>query len=262
MKNTTLFFALFISFAAFAQFPRSKPELLIGREVKARPLYDYEININNGYPDFYDNERMSNVYMPNETNIRTKVDALKDRIFKVINVEATITQFGTNYKIILQNNDEVIYYAYRKKSKSYLEPVNFTLPDDYYCDFIEKSGDEPNFYYGTTKSTDYFQLYKYTYEGESDKYYLTTYVHIKGVAPASGTVTLVLDNGKKLSYPKIKFSFYAGKAYSSTINLSKADIQVLTESNIKEVYFDTWMVDLSSYSEELKGILKCLITKK
>ncbi|MGQ2984009.1 hypothetical protein [Flavobacterium sp.] len=264
MKNTILFFALLISVAALAQFPSKNPELLIGHEVKVRPLFDYEIQITNEYSNFYTSSKMlaSYVYMPGGNGARTRIDALQGHTFKVIGVEADRDGSPSYYKITLQKNDEIIYYKYGVYSISYLEPVNFTLPDDYYCNFIEKWGDEPNILYNTSKSTNRFVLYKYIDKGESDNYQLRTYVQIQGMAPESGTVTFVLDNGKKLSYPKIKFSYHVGIAYSSIVDLSKADIKALTESNIKEVYFDKWMADLAPYSEELKGILKCLITKK
>lgn len=258
MKNTILFFALFLSYAALAQFPRTKPELLIGHEVKIKPLNEAQAIVHKGYTDFYTDLALQEVYEPTSKGIWSNTAALEGKTFKVTNVEP-FTYPGLSkqfYKITLENNGKAIYHKYAKHDVGYLEPLNFKVPEGYYCDYVEKETDSSgDVYYSidiiTIKD---FWITKTIYKSTKAVEYSVAIRRFEGKTNAAvGTIVLEFENGKSLSFPENILD-------KDLINfeIKEPQLKILKENTIKSVKADMLTKNFTESGELFRGVINCI----
>lgn len=258
MKNTILFFALFVSFATFAQFPRKNPELLIGHEVKVKPLSEIEAKTNQGYANFYSNIEMGlrNTYAPNESGHKSRTEMLEGHTFKVVSVEPYRFAANDYYKIGLEENGAVIFYKYEKHTVGYLEPVNFTLPADYYCGYIERKvnnhGDIHYDIYNLSISA--FNINKVIYKDLKVTEYSIVIFKLEGNASSYlGTIVLEFENGTSLSFPD---QILGNRLLTFTID--EKQLKTLKQNTIKTIKAGGLTKDFTDHGQLFRGVINCI----
>src|SRR5688572_29097292 len=118
LKITLLLAFLVASVNVSAQdSPGLRPELLIAKSVKIKPLAQAALISRKGYSDFYTDAALNKRYAQTPHKV-TKADALENRVLKVVAVEPYITDTEKSYRVKLADTikNEVIYYKFSKNS--------------------------------------------------------------------------------------------------------------------------------------------------
>jgi hypothetical protein len=256
MKKIILLAAFMLTFCASAQvnYPGKYVELLLNREVKVLPTYDTE------YYGFYTKPDFTGVYQ--QGRYSSVKSSLVGRIFKVTDIKVDL-KFSS--LITLNDGKETLYYKYASNSAHdyFFEVIGgLELPLDYFCDQIKVALDDNEFKiyrneivgYGLKKT-----ITKATKEIEYELAISTGSNSLEGKG-----VTLVLANGKKIERPRELVGKNAGKGLLQTfLELSKADIDLLTESEIATVTMNGHLLKVNRETAgNLRGQLKCLLTKE
>ncbi|QYJ68928.1 hypothetical protein [Flavobacterium litorale] len=264
MKTISCIFMLFATLFAFAQFPKKDPSLLRGYKVKVEPLPEWQLEYSSGYEHFYaDKDDHSKAYKDNGDR-RTPPGTFNGRTFAVTEVYKEVSSYGVvTHTLQLEGDGETIYYTYRDGNAVYITPIDFTLPSDYYCDYVNEVAKE-----NKTKTymggADYlFNLIKSDHNGE-DLYGLQLFAKSKANETGKG-VTIYLENGKKIVKPDQDVKAEPGRfetEYSAAIVLNKEDIALLTQ--YKVLKYELYKYEQEVYemtAPVLQGIIKCLKQK-
>jgi hypothetical protein len=268
-KITLLLAALFVSILSTAQnSPGMRPELLLSKTVKVKPLTEGELNYQKGYDAFFEDDKMVNRYAANKSN-RTRHDALANRYFKVTDIRPYDSQGIKNYLIQLQDTvkNESLYYKYTKLSESqnkyYFEVVGgLKYPDDFYCDYINENTDkatgEKKIIASITEGLHVVKIKK----GKDVKYRLEA-VTVEQVISMLRGVTLVLEDGRKFEKPDAEAVMLTRNdniVYTATIELTTADVVMLTQSKVVSGKISKFEKKYTE-GDKLQGMLKCLMKK-
>lgn len=269
-KITYLFAALLISITAAAQdSPGLRPELLLDKTVKVKPLTDGELAYEKGYDAFFTDAAMAKKYAETKDR-RTKHDALANRYFKVKEIKPYDSYGNQNFLIQLQDTvkNELVYYKYNKYSESqkkyYFEVVGgLKYPADFYEDFltetIDKTTGEKKIAASISEGLHVVKIKK----GKEVKYKLEA-VTVEQVISMLRGVSLVLEDGRKLEKPEAEAVMGTNKndniVYTASMELTGAEVAMLTQSKViggKISKFEKKYTE----GEKLKEMLKCLMRK-
>jgi hypothetical protein len=266
MRRITLIITLLFSFIATAQdYPGTRPELLLNKQVKIIPPTE---NLKDGYKGFYSKEILSPLDMYAENaSFRTKIEALQGRTFKVVAVTPFEESGSKKYKIKLEDtaNSEIVYYqydTYAEEMQTYVFEVEggIDFPADYYKDYITTTKDK-----FTKEQTMVFEvnyLYKITKikKGATAKYILQA-----EAAPRDNNVgkgkgaALLLANGKQIEKPQQVVTLL-GNHYGVKIELTPADLALVKASRITDFRINKYNEELTPLqAQRLQGVLMYML---
>lgn len=263
--NTTLLFAfLFITIGASAQdSPGLRPELLIAKNVKVKPLPQAAIISRKGYNDFYTDAALDKRYAKNANNM-TKPDALEGRVLKVVSVDPYIFQNEKSYRVKLADTikNETIYYKFNKNSEKfgnyYFEVLGgLTYPDDFFCDYLKTpaaQNGEQKVIAGIDDGITVVKIKK----GKTVTYHLEANIMETTVSMKRG-ISLILENGHKIERPEQEITMGTKNdhvTYATTFVLTPAEVSQLSASPLKEGKisgFDRKFAD----GKKLQGMVHC-----
>ncbi|WP_294822638.1 hypothetical protein, partial [uncultured Flavobacterium sp.] len=182
---------------------------------------------------------------------------LEGHTFMVVNVEPYKLGTSTLYKFTLQENGVTIYYKY-DNFRTYLQPVNFTLPAEYYCEYIKrKVNDHGDIHYRSDIiAINHFRVEKVIYKDLKKTVYTVVIHSFEGKASAQlGTVVLEFENGTSLSFTDEILSY---SLIHLTINESQ--LKTLQENTIKTVKAGGRTKDFKEHGELFRGVINCIPT--
>jgi len=265
MKRILLLLAILCSLTAFAQMPKLKPELLKGYDVKINDLSTSMLEYDGGYKDFYADEATLTTYKKGSKST-TDPNALKGRTFKVADITSSTGYMATYYKFKLEGNGETVYYKYQKGYNAPFTPLNFTLPADYYCDYIVKGMFDETIISYTVEEKYVFAISKYKFvDGSSVVYNLSLQTGKDGEGIGGRGVTLELENNKKIQKDALVEKNAKGPTpiYNTEFVLTEAELELLKANKIKSfTLFKTQAVMFDDSATTLQKVIPCLITIK
>ncbi len=270
-KITYLFIILFTYVTSSAQdSPGLRPELLIEKTVRVKPMTDGELAYEKGYDAFYTDGAMTNKYAETKER-RTKHSALANRFFKVESVTAYNDVYGNTDYIIRLNDTiskEQVYYKYNKFSESqkkyYFEVVGgLKYPTDFYCDFLtevtDKRTGEHKIIASISEGLHVIKIRK----GKNVTYNLEV-VTVEQVISMLRGITLLLDDGRKLEKPDAEVLMAASKKdninYIASVEITTAELAMLTQSKVVSGKISKFEKKYTE-GEKFKEMLKCLMRK-
>ena len=266
MKQFTLALVLLFSVLAIAQeekkpeiFPYKRPELLVGKTVKIRPLTDEEIEKEKGYANFFENEDLD-VY--HEVG-RFKSDPkfLENRVFKVV---SSNPKFPEILKLEAEDG-EVIYYWLKSNYPDYYYfevEGGLDFPNDFYCDYFEYGYDKGN--KDILKWAGFYNIRIDLGTGHMTGQELAVRLSFEMESPADYGLTIIFDNGEKIELPQTPLVRGERDAKKHThLELEKeSDKKLFSEHRITTVIFgkekSQWGSDFTPQEgERVRGIIKC-----
>lgn len=269
-KITFLLFALILSVIAIAQdSPGMRPELLLEKTVKVKPLPDGVLAYEKGYDSFFTDEKMYRRYAENKDR-RTKPEALANRVFKVADVKPYTSYGNENFLIKLLDsiNNEHIYYKFNKYSESqgkyYFEVLGgLEYPADFYCDFLTQTTDKATGEQKITASiSEGLHIIKIK-KGKEVSYKLEA-VTVEQVISMLRGVTLVFEDGRRIEKPDAEAVMGTNKndniVYIATVNLTPTEVSMLSQAKVVGGKISKFE---KKYTEggKLSGMLKCLMKR-
>ncbi|GGB84030.1 hypothetical protein GCM10007424_25040 [Flavobacterium suaedae] len=195
---------------------------------------------------------------------RTKPDALGGKVFTVVDVtsEEPYPGSGTHYTLKLEGNGETIYYSYKKGNAVYVNPINFTLPDDYYCSYITENKDSSGNKRFIGEKRFLYRVYK-VYLTDSYGYGIELMTAKDSKETGKG-VTILLDNGEKIVKPDAAIKMDDSRStsrFNAIFTLTDEDVHLL--ANNKVLSYTLYKHEQAVYNPEvLQGMFKCLLTKE
>lgn len=269
-KITYLLTTLLLSITASAQdSPGMRPELLLDKTVKVKPLTDGELVYEKGYDAFFTDTGMTKRYAETKDR-RTKHDALANRYFKVKDIMPYESYGNKNFLIQLQDTvkNEVVYYKYNRYSESqkkyYFEVVGgLKYPADFYEDFLTETIDKAT---GERKIAASISegLHVVKIKNGKDIKYRLEAVTVEQVISMLRGVTLELEDGRKLEKPDAEAVMSTNKndniVYTASIDLNTGELAMLTQSKVVSGKISKFEKKYTE-GEKLKEMLKCLMKK-
>ncbi len=263
MKKLLLIASLLISMIGNAQFqfPETEVNLILNKELKVIPD---ENSLSKHYRNFY-----KSLDFDRTNELENNYDMLAGKTFKVTAIDNYNGVTGRQLHKLTLTNPEIgtVYFNYNP-SLSFEFPFEIIggikMPDGYYCNQFRTVTDK--FTGITTTISKPFNGTSFMKTKGATK--TTYFLDLSALSPTAVVgktgVTILLANGKKISKPNAKIDIDANTSggrnfkYTSMIELTKADIAMLTESPITDArlyIFDT------QYKEGIKMMetLKCLI---
>lgn len=268
MKKIIVVFALLLSLSAIAQnFPEKRPELLLGKELKVKPLKENKKG--EGYEYFYSDPKMRDSYLREKVYFSvTPAGGLVGRVFKVTAVDADPERKGkARLTLVDQTKGETIYYSYLSylKHDFYFEVIGgLKLPTDLYCDFITEKKDK--FTGETIYTTELLYLKTFTKikKGAGAKYYMSISDYNKEEYLGKKGVIILLENNKRIDKPEVVIEVSPdgdrGFRYTATFELTLKDVNLLIDNKMTDtrIYiFDNVVSDNDCFY----GMFGCLVTK-
>ncbi|OYQ45562.1 hypothetical protein CHU92_01915 [Flavobacterium cyanobacteriorum] len=268
MYRAILYLIFIATYVGHAQdSPGNRPELLLEKTVKIKPLSESELSYEKGYNDFFINENLSKIYAENK-NHRTKHEALANRIFKVVDVRPFESNGIKNYVIQLQDTirNEAVYYKFNKFSESnkkyYFQVIDgIKYPKDFFCDFlthiIDKNTDEHKLTASISEGLHVVKIKK----GKTITYRMEV-VTVEQVISMLPGVVLVFEDGRKLEKPQAEAVMGTNNndniVYIATFELTPAEMAILTQSRIVSGKISKFIKNYAE-GEKFMEILKCLV---
>ncbi|WP_417357660.1 hypothetical protein [Flavobacterium sp.] len=267
MKQFTLALVLLFSVLAIAQeekkpeiFPFKRPQLLVGKTVKIRPLTDEEIKIQKGYHLFYEDKYHLHSY--HEIGFETSdPKSLENRVFKVVSAHP---KYPNNLKLEAEDG-EVIYYDLQE---NYPEHYYFEVeggldvPNDFYCDYFDRGVDDGK--KGINKWAGFYNVQVRLDTGYITKQELAVGLSFEMDSPADIGLTIIFDNGEKIELPQEPLIYRKsdGKKHAHLELGSEKDKKLFSEHRITTVIFgkekSQWGSDFTpDEGERVRGIIKC-----
>lgn len=265
MKSIFTIATLLLMNFAFAQFPKKDPTLLKGYKIEVKALTESQLKYTSGYEHFFSDPDGMKIYMGNDKR-RTKPDALGGRVFKVVDVTAEKPSYSmyVNYTLKLEGDGETVYYKYEQGNAVHVNPVNFTLPDDYYCSYVTEDRDSEGHKKFIAEEQFMYRAYK-VYGLDSYGYAIELMTSIDSNETGKG-VTIVLDNGKKIVRPNLQVEMDdSGRTSQFNVLFLLTDEEVNLLANNKVLSYTLYKHEQTmykSFAPVLQGIFKCLLTKK
>ena len=269
MKKFILLFALLLSIGAAAQtFPGKRPDLLLGKEIKVKPIQLSQYV--KGYKDFYSNDKLTSNYLAKDMYTHhTEIAALEGRVFKVTAVDP-IPERDKYFRLTLLDElkKETLYYKYYAG----FEPdFNFEIigglqfPADFYCEYIKQENLEGGKIKFATSPQDGITFTK-TRDGNVTIYFMKINIRTNEKQTGKGAV-VTLENGKVIKKPEAKTAGddtpdkYGSYFYATIFPLTLEDIELLIDYKITGVKVMN-ASDPVLGGNMLKGMFACLIEKK
>lgn len=249
--------------------PGLRPELLLEKTVKVKPMTDGELAYEKGYDSFFCDAGMVKKYTETKDR-RTKHSAMANRFFKVKAVKPYDVYGNTNYAIQLTDTvtNEEIYYKYNKFSESqkkyYFEVIGgLKYPADFYCDFLTEATDKATGEHKISASiSEGLHVIKIR-KGKNVTYKLEV-VTVEQVISMLRGVTLVLEDGRKLEKPDAEAVMAANKNdninYIASVEITTAELAMLTQSKVVSGKISKFEKKFTE-GEKFKEMLKCLKSK-
>jgi len=261
-KITLLFTTLFFTTAAFAQdSPGKRPQLLLDKVVKVKPLPKGMLAYQQGYDSFYADENLMKRYAENKSK-KTNHEALANRMLKVTAVEPVQ---GANYKIKLQDtiSNETIFYKFNEtceaKGNYYFEVVGgLDYPADFFCDYVKHESTPAGEQKITAIITEGIKITKVS-KGKSSNYIMEVRTVEDHISMLPG-IALVMENGLHISKPEVHADVTASNdnlLYIATFELTPHEVSLLSQSRIvsgKISKFDKTYKE----GEKLRQMVKCM----
>ncbi|NDJ00081.1 hypothetical protein GWA97_13405 [Flavobacterium sp. LaA7.5] len=272
MKTRITLLLLMFSIFSFGQnFPGENVELLLNKEVT--PIKD-EVGKEYLYKNFYvefdtiskklDKYKKKAHAFPKGLYF-SDYDKLVGKNFKVTKIYPTNQQ---QYSVLEIKNDEigVLYYHYDSKYDFSFELEiigGLDLPEDFYCKKIDVKVDKfENKQSYFTPYTSGVLLMKTVKNGKAN-IFLSINELGKTLNVGKTGLTLLLENGKKISKPDAKIDVetngYGEYVYNTLVLLTEDDIKLLLENNITDnrLYIYDGVIKKED-AEVIREYLKCL----
>jgi len=282
MKKFFFTLALTLTFLnIFSQsFPENNPELLLNKTVKPKVIS--EILQKYAYKNFYlefDKEKKQ-FTKDEKTNkpfasgpsysLVSDYTKLVGKEFKVLEIFeiATNSSFGVKEYAVEIENAEIgkIFYKYNPKYEHSfeLEVVGgLDYPQDFFCSKIEqqkdKFEDKVTFFTPTENGISFMK----SIEKGKTFIYLSVKVNGSTLNVSEKGLNLLFEDGTKFTKPEAKIdtkpSSGSGYIYSAFVQLTSADIKILTQKNITDtrLFIYDGTVDKDS-AKAIREYLKCL----
>lgn len=242
LKTTLLFAILLLITGASAQdSPGLRPELLLAKNVKIKPLPAAALITKKGYHDFYTDAALHQRYAQNK-NQGTKADALENRVLKVVSVEPYIFQNEKSYRVKLTDTikNETIYYKFNRNSEKlgnyYFEVLGgLTYPDDFFCDYLKTpvaQNGEQKILAILDEGVSIIKVKK----GKTVKYLLEAAIMETTVSMKRG-INLNLESGHKIERPEQEITMGTKNdhvTYTTSFELTPAEVSQLAASPVKD----------------------------
>jgi hypothetical protein len=279
----TLIFCLTFLNIFSQSFPENHPELLLNKIVKPKEIY--ETLQKYAYENFYlefdkekklftkDNKKNKPFPIGQGVYLVSDYSKLVGKEFKVLGVFAIGTElawYEIKYAIEIENSEiGKIFYKYdpRKEDKFELEVIGgLDYPVDFFCSEIirqkDKFEDKETFF---TRSKDGISFMKIKEKGKSN-IFLSVTVNGSTLNVSKKGLNILFKDGTKLTKPEASIDTEVnddyGYDYSTFIQLSQADIKLLTEKNITDIRVYIYDGTVSTINaKKIREYLKCLINK-
>jgi hypothetical protein len=268
-KITLLLAAFLFTITATAQdSPGSRPELLMDKTVKVKPLTAGILAYEKGYDNFYADEKMVKRYAETKDR-RTKHDALQGRVFTVTGIRPFESSGTKNFLLHLNDtlSNEAVYYKFNQncevQGKYYFEVLGgLEYPDDFFCDYLKTEEDKAA---GEKKliATIAEGIHVIKVKKGSAVIYRMEAVTVEQVISMLKGVTLVFENGGSIVKPEAEVQMSTNKndniVYFTTFELTPADVSLLTQSRLLSGKISRFE---KTYTEgqKLQGMVNCLLT--
>lgn len=264
LKTTLLFaFLLMISGVSAQDSPGLRPELLIAKNVKIKPLPDAAIITKKGYHDFYTDAALHQRYAQDK-NQGTKADALENRVLKVVAVEPYIFQNEKSYRVKLADTikNETIYYKFNKNSeklgKYYFEVLGgLTYPDDFFCDYLKIPASQDGEQKVLAILDEGVSVVKVK-KGKTVAYHLEANIMETTVSMKRG-ISFMLESGHKIERPAQEITLGTKNdhvTYKASFELTPAEVSQLAASPVKDWKisgFERKFIE----GKKLQGMVQC-----
>lgn len=269
MKKIIVVFALLLSLVAGAQdFPGKRPDLLVGKELKVKPI---ELSKNvKGYERFFSDEKLYDNYLKKgEYDRFTAPELLEGRVFRVLAVDPDPSGYDAvaRLKLVDETKGETIFYRYSKDLAMYFDFEvigGLTYPADYYCEYVgpDKENLEGQIKF-VTSPKDGIVFIKIK-KGSVTLYLMKINIR-SNEQPKGKGVVVTLSNNKLISKPNAKTVTEPmdknGSYFSTAVfELSLEDTKLLIDNSITKVKV-MQAEDPVKQGAFLKGMFGCLITK-
>ncbi|MGV3459910.1 MAG: hypothetical protein ACO1N9_05575 [Flavobacterium sp.] len=268
LKTTLLFaFLLMMTGISAQDSPGLRPELLVAKNVKIKPLPEAAVITRKGYHDFYTDAALHQRYAQNK-NQGTTYTALENRVLKVVSVEPYIFQNEKSYRVKLADTikNETIYYKFSKNSEKlgnyYFEVLGgLTYPDDFFCDYL-KTPMAQNGEQKIIAALDEGVTITKVKKGKTVTYMLEANIMETTVSMKRG-ISFTLESGHKIERPEQEITMGSKNdhvTYTTTFELTPAEVSQLAASPVKD-----WKIAgfERNFKEGAKfaGMVKCQRTR-
>ena len=274
MKQFTLALVLLFSVLAIAQeekkpeiFPYKRPQLLVGKTVKIRPLTDEEIEKEKGYANFFENEDMD-VYHE-VGRFKSDPKSLENKVFKVVSSDP---KFPGILKLEAEDGEVIYYWLKENYPKYYYFEVEggLDVPNDFYCDYFDTGVENDDLIFLSADGLEDYALVLLRSGGtfetmEKDVVMLTMEIPSK----ENMGLTVIFDNGAKLELPNkpLIVSRKGNDRRSVSIEIVSNEYKKLfSENRIVSVLLggkkESSENDISPEgAEKIRGVITCGIAK-
>ena len=267
----TLLFLLFTLLSFGQNFPGENVELFLNKEVTPKKdEVGKEYLYKNFYVEFDTASKKLDKYNKKahafpKGSYLSDYNKLVGKVFKVTKIYPTNDE---RYSVLEIKNDEigVLYYHYDSKYDFSLELEvvgGLDLPEDFYCEKIDVKVDKfENKQSYFTPYTSGILLMKTVVDGNAN-IFLSINEPGKTLNVGKKGLTLLLENGKKISKPDAKIDVETngsgGYVYNALILLTDEDIKLLLENNITDNRLYIYDGTISKEDAEvIREYLKCL----
>lgn len=262
-------------------FPENNPELLLNKIVKPKEIS--EVLQKYAYKNFYlefdkekkqftkDDKKNKPFATGPSYSVISDYSKLVGKEFKVLEIFEIVPKYSSSskeYAIEIENSEiGKIFYKYDPKYEHSFELEvigGLDYPADFFCSKIEhqkdKFEDKETFFTPTENGISFM---KTTEKGKST-IFLSVRVNGSTLNVSKKGLNILFEDGTKFTKPEAsidtKVSSGSGYVYSAFIQLTQADIKLLTEKNITDtrVYIYDGTVDKDS-AKKIREFLKCLI---
>lgn len=265
MKKCFYVAILLISVVCFGQnFPGRSIQLLNGKELKVLPKEERSQKY--GYSGFYKDDKLKKAYECCDS-YNAKYSSLVGKVFKVVSYEPYKNSIGTEkFKIILENKETGIIYFDYDPSFDHDYPFEviggLQIPEDFYCQEITETNDK---FTGDKRfNTEYSEGVSFVkvVKNNVTKIYITINEQGSTLNVGKKGLILLLSNSKKIEKPEASITAevnkYGGYTYSTFVELTKEDLQLLSENVITDNRLYIYDGTIKN-GNKLKEYVKCLI---
>lgn len=261
-------------------FPENNPELLLNKIVKPKEIsetlqkYAYKnfyLEFDKEKKQFTKDDKKNKPFATGPSySVISDYSKLVGKEFKVLEIFEIIPKYsfsGKEYAIEIENSEiGKIFYKYDPKYEHSfeLEVVGgLDYPTDFFCSKIEhqkdKFEDKETFFTPYENGISFMK----TIEKGKTSIYLSVRVNGSTLNVGKKGLNILFEDGTKFTKAEAsidtKVSSGSGYIYSAFIQLTQADIKLLTEKNITDtrVYIYDGTVDKDS-AKKIREYLKCL----
>ncbi|MRX66960.1 hypothetical protein SAMN06265349_102890 [Flavobacterium resistens] len=260
MKRIATLLLFMTSFVALAQqqfFVGKDSDLLTGKSVTIKEG-------KSSYSGFYKDSDLTKILF--KKGIGSDPEKLKGLIFEVKGSMKHPKSYMDEIVLVLENKDQgTIYYSYMSKYEStfLLDVVGgLTPPEGFLCSRLSPMKDKFSSKVITDTPTNFEYSITKIEENGANRIYLRLQLYGTTLNIGKTGLKILFSDGTVLEKPDVKINSKvdtAGYVYSCFINLSKGDIEILSNKTITDYslyIYERKIKDNNAY--ELKDYLKCL----